>query len=86
MPIRRYLDEHRFFDAETVRLLGIAFETAVAAFQQMNGVEADPPRDAIAKVIIESAKTGERDPDPIMRGSVAGAAVSRPAKRTPFSG
>jgi peptidoglycan hydrolase-like protein with peptidoglycan-binding domain len=63
MPIRRYLDEQRFFDAETVRLLGIAFETAVAAFQQMNGVAADPSRDAIAKVIIERAKAGERDPD-----------------------
>ena len=45
MPIRRYLDEQRFFDAETVRLLGIAFETAG---QQMNerakASERDPDR------------------------------------------
>jgi hypothetical protein len=30
MPIRPYLDKHRF-DAETTRLMGFAFETAIVA-------------------------------------------------------
>jgi hypothetical protein len=32
MPIRLYQDKHRF-DAETIRLLGTAFETAIACKQ-----------------------------------------------------
>jgi hypothetical protein len=59
MPIRAYLDKHRF-DAETTRLLGIAFETTVAALRQ-TGI-ADPPRDAIAKVIILTAKRANATP------------------------
>ena len=50
MPIRPYLDKHRF-DSETIRVLGIAFETALVALRQA-GVT-DPSRD----------QTGERDPD-----------------------
>jgi hypothetical protein len=60
MPIRRYLDGHRF-DAEITRLLGIAFETVVAALHTRGDVE--PPRDTIARIIIDLAKTGERDPE-----------------------
>jgi len=37
----------------------IAFETAVAALHTQGDV--DPPRDMIARIIIELAKTGERD-------------------------
>jgi hypothetical protein len=40
------LDGHRF-DAETTRLMGIAFETALVAVRQTDGAD-DPPRDAIA--------------------------------------
>jgi hypothetical protein len=61
MPIRPYLDGHRF-DDETTRLMGIAFETAVAAVRQRDGVD-DPPRDRIAKAIIDLAQAGERDPE-----------------------
>ena len=50
------------FDAETVRLLGIAFETAIVALRQTCGM-ADPPRDEIVRIIIELAQAGERDPD-----------------------
>jgi hypothetical protein len=60
MPIRQYLDGERF-DPETTRLLGIAFETAIQALHNW-GVVA-PPREAIARAIIGSAKAGERDPE-----------------------
>ena len=59
MPIRPYLEGHRF-EAETTRLMGIAFETAVAALHTR---DVDPPRDTIARIIIDLAKTGGRDPE-----------------------
>ena len=61
MPIRHYLQGHRF-DAETARLLGVAFEMALVALQHADGVIA-PTRDAVAQKIIELAKAGERDPE-----------------------
>ena len=61
MPIRAYLQGHRF-DAETVRLLGIAFEMAIVALQQADGT-VSPTRDAVAHKIIELAEAGERDPE-----------------------
>ena len=61
MPIRHYLQGHRF-DAETVRLLGIAFEMSIVALQQAEGAVA-PTRDAVAQHIIELAVAGERDPE-----------------------
>ena len=61
MPIRHYLQGHRF-DAETARLLGGAFEMALVALQHADGVIA-PTRDAVAQKIIELAKAGERDPE-----------------------
>ena len=51
---------HRL-DPETVRLLGIAFETALQALRSW-GVF-DPPREAVAKALIDLAKGGERDPE-----------------------
>jgi hypothetical protein len=61
MPIRTYLEGHRF-DDETTRLMGIAFEMALVALQRTEGT-VSPTRDAVAKKIIELAKTGERDPE-----------------------
>ena len=61
MPIRHYLQGHRF-DAETARVLGVAFEMALVALQHADGL-AHPTRDAVAQKIIELAKAGERDPD-----------------------
>jgi hypothetical protein len=60
MPIRQYLDGERF-DPETTRLLGIAFEFAIQALHNWGVV--DPPREAIARVIIGFARAGERDPE-----------------------
>jgi hypothetical protein len=62
MPIRAYLQGHRF-DAETVRLLGIAFEMAIVALQQADGRTVSPTRDAVAHKIIEFAEAGARDPE-----------------------
>ena len=60
MPIRQFLDGERF-DPETTRLLGIAFETAIQALHNWGVI--DPPRETIARAIIEFAKAGERDPE-----------------------
>ena len=60
MPIRAYLDGHRF-DPETVRLMGIAFEMALVVLERTDGT-VSPTRDAVAKKIIEIAKAGERQP------------------------
>jgi len=60
MPIRHYLQSHRF-DPETARLLGVAFEMALVALQHLDRA-VSPTRDAIAQKIIELANTGERDP------------------------
>jgi hypothetical protein len=61
MPIGAYLGGRKF-DAETRRLMGIAFEMAVVALQH-NNVVADAVRDVVALRIIEVAKAGERDPE-----------------------
>ena len=50
MPIRQYLEGHRF-DAETVRLMGVAFAMAVVTLQQRRRI--DPLRDSVAHKIIE---------------------------------
>jgi hypothetical protein len=75
MPIRAYLQGHRF-DAETVRLLGIAFEMAIVALQQDDGVSAT--RDAIAHKIIELAKAGERDPERLCDGALKATQLMAP--------
>lgn len=61
MPIRGYLDGQKF-DAETIRIMGLAFEMALVAVEHTDGI-INPTRDAVAKNIIERAKAGERDPD-----------------------
>jgi hypothetical protein len=61
MPIRAYLEGHRF-DAETTRLMGVAFEMALVALQRTDGI-VNPTRETVAKKIIELAKAGERDPE-----------------------
>ena len=59
MPIMQFFDSSKF-DPETNRVMGVAFEMALAALQlgdQSNLWE------RIAKRIIELAKTGELNPD-----------------------
>jgi hypothetical protein len=57
MPIKAYLDGHKF-DAETVRLLGIAFEMALATLRPTPDC-ADPLREVVARKIIELGQAGE---------------------------
>ena len=59
MPIKTFLGGHRF-DDETVRLMGLAFEMALAALRHDCP---DPLREALAGKIIELGKVGERDPE-----------------------
>jgi len=60
MPIRPYLDGHKF-DSETIRRLGLAFEITRAALKVQEPDEA--AKEIIAKELIELAKQGERDPN-----------------------
>jgi hypothetical protein len=60
MPITPFLDGHKF-DAETKRVIGIAFEMTRVA---MHLTDRDDPIVAIiAGKIIELANEGERNPD-----------------------
>ena len=52
MSLRTYLDDQSF-DAETVRLMGVAFEIALATLRPP---DSDPLREAVAWKIIELAK------------------------------
>jgi hypothetical protein len=60
MPITSYLDGHQF-DPETKRIIGIAFEMTRAALRVSNQDDLAP--EIIAKIIIEFARAGERDPE-----------------------
>jgi hypothetical protein len=66
MPIRAYLNGEGF-DPETVRLMGLAFEMALASLRYACP---DPLREALARKIIELAKTGERDPERLCEGAL----------------
>ena len=59
MPITPFLDCENF-DAETRRVLGVAFEAARIALRTDCD---DYINEAIAKRIIDFAKAGERNPD-----------------------
>jgi hypothetical protein len=76
MPIRPFLDGHRF-DPETARLMGIAFETARAAVNR----RADLSDEMIARTIIELARAGERNVEVLCEAALnvpAGAPPSKP--------
>jgi hypothetical protein len=60
MPIRPFSNGEPF-DAETLRILGVAFAQVAIALRL--GDCDDDVKQAIANKIIELAKTGERNPD-----------------------
>jgi hypothetical protein len=62
MPIRAYLDGADGFDPETIHLIGIAFEMALASLRSTPDC-ADPVRETVARKIVELVKAGERDPE-----------------------
>jgi hypothetical protein len=85
MPIRRFLDGQPF-DLETIRLMGLAFEMALAALRPTPDY-ADPLREVIARKIIELAKAGERDPERLCEGALSAASPADPSGwRGPLEG
>jgi hypothetical protein len=60
MPVTQFIDSSKF-DAETKRVMGVAFEMARAALQL--GDQGNVINERVAKKIVELAKTGERNPD-----------------------
>jgi hypothetical protein len=62
MPIRAYLDGADGFDSETIRLMGIAFEMALASLRSTPDCT-DPVRETVARKIVELMKAGECDPE-----------------------
>jgi hypothetical protein len=68
MSIRAYLDGQTF-DGETIRLMGIAFEMALASFGRTPGCD-DPVRAALAHNIIALAKGGDRNPERLCEGAL----------------
>ena len=78
MPIRAYLDGQKF-DGETIRLMGIAFESALASFGATPDPE-DPIRAALARNIIALAKAGEQDPERLSEGALRALGPPGPSK------
>jgi hypothetical protein len=62
MPIRYFL-KGRQFDTDTVRLMGLAFESVRVALDVVD--RDDPVNQHIAEKIITLAQRGERDPEQI---------------------
>jgi hypothetical protein len=60
MPITIYLDG-QYFDPETKRIMGVAFELTRAALRISN--QDDLASEIIAESIIELTKAGERNPE-----------------------
>jgi hypothetical protein len=84
MPIRPFLDGHRF-DPETLRVMGIAFEMARAALRVASRDDL-PNEQLIANRIIDLAKAGERDANLLCEAALLelpSASVSPPHRKWP---
>jgi hypothetical protein len=62
VPIRPFLPESQSFDPEDIANMSAAFEAALGKLGLVD--RSDPATTAVAKLIIEFAKAGHRDPDP----------------------
>ena len=78
MPIRAYLDGHKF-DGETIRLMGVAFEMALASLRPTPDFD-DPLRAALAQRIIALAKAGERDAERLCEGALGAVSPADPSR------
>ena len=65
MPIRAHLDGQTF-DAETIRVMGLAFEMAMVALRLAD--RDDLANEVLARRIMDLAKAGERDPERLCDG------------------
>ena len=61
MPIRPFLPDSHSFDPEDIANMAAAFEAALGKLGLVD--RSDPATMAVAKLIIEFAKAGERDPE-----------------------
>lgn len=61
MPIRPFLDRDDAFGPEDIALMSAGFEAALGKLRLVD--RTDPATMAVAKLIIEFAKVGERDPE-----------------------
>jgi hypothetical protein len=77
MPITSYLDGHQF-DPETRRIIGVAFEMTRAALRVSNQDDLAP--EIIAKIIIEFARAGERDPERLCDQTLANLRAPTPQR------
>jgi hypothetical protein len=62
-----------YLDSETARLLGVAYDQAIASVTEtdFDYIPAKRIRDLIAMVIVECARDGERDPEKIRHRALA---------------
>ena len=65
LPIRAHLDGQTF-DAETIRVMGLAFEMAMVALRLAD--RDDLANEVLARRIMDLAKAGERDPERLCEG------------------
>jgi hypothetical protein len=61
VPIRAFLEHDHAFGPEDIASLSAAFEAALSKLGLVD--RTDPATMAVAKLIIEFAKEGERDPE-----------------------
>jgi hypothetical protein len=77
MPIRAYLGGQKF-DGETIRLMGVAFEMALASLRPTPDFD-DPIRETLAQRIIALAKAGERDVERLCEGALRAVGPADPS-------
>jgi len=77
MPITPYLNDHDF-DAETKRVMGVAFELARSALRLTDRYDAITGM--VAEMIIQSAQAGERNPDLLCEMALNGLQAIKSAK------
>jgi hypothetical protein len=68
LPITPFL-KSRAFDPEVAKAMGMAFEMACRTLGL--ALTSDPATEAVAKVIIDLADAGERDPELLYRSALA---------------
>jgi len=76
MPIRFLLEHDHAFTPEDVKVLVDAFEDTLRALKLVD--REDPMTMAVAKIIIELAKDGERDPTRLRDFALKAVSGSKP--------
>lgn len=68
MPITPFL-KSKVFDPDLIKAMGLAFEKACRTLGLK--LTSDPATEAVARVIVDLAEAGERDPEVLYRRTVA---------------